>query len=357
MSALGAPRANEIVSSAIALDTSNAPVSSIRARGRGEPPTWLSLTPIIVVNFRQLHLDNAEAAAIARGQAVARIARDQHGVVARRQLKALGLNGGAIGWHLRTGRLHVIHRGVYAVGRSTLDRHGQWMAAVLAYGDDAVLSHRSAGALWGILQPRGPVDVTSPSGRHGRSRIKLHRVALAGDEQTVRDRIPTTSVARTILDLAVVLDSVQLARAWEEADRLGLLQLGAVATACERAGRRKGIGAVRLLLSEARALQIRRSPLEDRFRAFCEDRGLPQHSANVFVLGREVDACWPSARLVVELDSFSFHHNRGAFEDDRTRDTVFLAAGYRTVRVTYRRLTREPDQLAAQLRKLLAERS
>jgi len=161
-------------------------------------------------------------------------------------------------------------------------------------------------------------------------------------------------VGRTILDLAGVLDSAQLARAWEEADRLGLLELAAVATACERAGRRKGIGAVRLLFSEARAPQIRRSPLEDRFRAFCEERGLPEHSTNELVLGREVDVCWPSARLVVELDGFNFHHHRGAFEDDRARDARFLAAGYRTVRVTDRRLTREPDQLAAQLRKLLA---
>jgi hypothetical protein len=315
------------------------------------------LTPIIVVNLSQLHRASAEASAIARGQAVARIARKQHGVVARRQLTALGLNGGAVDWQLRTGRLHLIHRGVYAVGRSTLDPRGRWMAAVLAYSDDAVLSHRGAGALWGIVRPRGPVDVTSPSGRHGRKGIKLHRVALAGDERTVRDSIPTTSVARTILDLAGVLDPTQLARAWEEADRLRLLELAAVATACERAGRRNGIGAVRLLLSEARAPQIRRSPLEDRFRAFCEERGLPEHSANVLVLGREVDACWPSARLIVELDSFGFHRHRGAFEDDRARDARFLAAGYRTVRVTDRRLTMEPDQLAAQLRKLLAERS
>jgi hypothetical protein len=310
-----------------------------------------------VVNLSQLHRDSAEASAVARGQAVARIARIQHGVVARSQLTALGLSGGAADWHLRTGRLHLIHRGVYAVGRATLGPRGQWMAAVLAHGDEAVLSHRSAGALWGIVRPRGPVDVTSWSGRHGRKGIKLHRVALADDERTVRDRIPTTRVARTILDLAGVLDATQLARAWEEADRLGLLELAAVATAYERAGRRKGIGAVRRLLSEARAPQIRRSPLEDRFRAFCEERGLPEHASNVVVLGHEVDAVWPGARLIVELDGFGFHGHRGAFEDDRARDARLLAAGYRTVRVTNRRLTMEPDQLAAQLRKLLAERS
>jgi very-short-patch-repair endonuclease len=178
-------------------------------------------------------------------------------------------------------------------------------------------------------------------------------VPVADDERTVRGRIPVTTVPRTLLDLAGVLDASRLALAWEESDRLGLLRLASVDALCRRAGERNGIGTIRRLLSEARYPEAANSPLEDRFLAFCRAQRLPAPQCNVFLLGREVDALWPSARLVVELDGFAYHAHRAAFESDRARDARLLVAGFRTLRVTHRRLLTEGQELAAELRLLL----
>jgi very-short-patch-repair endonuclease len=179
-------------------------------------------------------------------------------------------------------------------------------------------------------------------------------VPLESDEWTARDGIPTTTVARTLLDLAQVVDAARLRRAWEEADRLNLLRLGSVEDLCRRSPSRKGIRVLRILLAEAAAPTTTRSPLEDRFLAFCRDHRLPTPATNILILGKEVDAYWPSARLAVELDSFGFHRHRAAFERDRARDAAFLAAGYRVIRLTDRRLEQEGNAVAAQLRELLA---
>jgi hypothetical protein len=294
-----------------------------------------------------------EARAIRRGRALAGLLRRQHGVVSRRQLTALGLHRGAIDWRLRSGRLHRVHRGVYAVTPGRLTRRGQWFAAVLASGEGAVLSHRSAGALWGLVGPRTGAEVTSLRGRPGQRGIHLHRMALEADERTERDGIPTTIVARTLLDLAGVIDSDRVRRAWEEADRLNLLQLKSVASVCGRAGSRRGIGAIRRLLEEGRAATVVRSPLEDRFAAFCREHRLPMPATNILLLDHEVDAYWPSARLAVELDSVEFHMHRAAFERDRARDAALQAAGYRTIRITDHRLRQDSSRVAEELRRLL----
>lgn len=271
----------------------------------------------------------------------------------RRQLSGLGYGRGAIDWRLRCARLHRVHQGVYSVAPGGLSKHGRWLAAVLAYGEDAVLSHLSAAGLWGILRPRGPVHVTCARGRPGRRGIQLHRASLEPDERTTRNGIPTTTVARTLLDLAQVLDPDRVGKAWEETDRLDLLRLRAVGVACDRAGSRKGVGTIRRLLGESRAPTTTRSPLEDRFGDFCRRHGLPAPSTNVLLRGHEVDAYWPFAHLAVELDSYGFHAHRAAFERDRARDADFLASGYRVVRITQRRLEDDAAAVAAQLRRLL----
>ncbi|HEY1286144.1 MAG TPA: DUF559 domain-containing protein [Solirubrobacterales bacterium] len=225
------------------------------------------------------------------------------------------------------------------------------MAAVLACGEDAVLSHRSAAALWGLTRARRPVDVSAPRGR-GRKGIDVHEGGICGADRTERAGIPVTTVARTLFDLSEVVDQQQLERAFEEADRLGLLTLRALDEVCARGEGRHALRPVRRLIEEARAPTMTRSALEDRFARLCREYAFDP-AVNVRVLGHEVDACWPTERLVVELDGFAFHRHRAAFERDRARDAGMVADGYRVVRITHRRLVREPAEVAKQLRRLL----
>jgi very-short-patch-repair endonuclease len=160
-------------------------------------------------------------------------------------------------------------------------------------------------------------------------------------------------VARTLFDLAEFVNLRHLESAWEEADRLNLLQLGAIEQVCERGYGRRALKPIRRLLAEARADEITRSPLEDVFAAFCRKHRLPTPSFNTTVLGYEVDALWPAQRLAAELDSWEFHRHRAAFERDRARDTALQAAGYRTIRITDRRIANDPATLLKQLRALL----
>jgi very-short-patch-repair endonuclease len=293
-----------------------------------------------------------------RERALSALADRQYGVVSQSQLVALGLGKRTIARWSASGRLHQIHRGgAYAVGRESVVQRGTWLAAVLACGEGAALSHASAAALWELLPARSPVDVTSPRGNQGRRRwhgVHLHRGRLDLDEVTSRDRIPITSVARTLFDCAEVVDFQQLEKAWEEADRLKRLRLREVEQVCERGYGRHALKPIRRLLAEARAVTRTRSPLEDRFQGFCRFYDLPPHGTNVEVLGREVDVLWPAAKLIVELDSWEFHSHRAAFQRDRARDIRLLVAGYRTARVTHDRLDREASTLAAEIKQLLA---
>ncbi len=286
-----------------------------------------------------------------------RLATAQHGVVARGQLLELGFGPGVVKRWLRAGRLHRLHREAYAVGHLRIGRRGRWLAAVLACGDGALLSHQSAAAFWGLRGQRsGKIDVTAPQGRQyrpGRLEIRLHRGRLHEEDRAPRTDIPVTSVARTLFDLAEALRFDQLESAWEEADRLHLLRLREVGEVCERGYGRHALKPIRRLLAAARAARTTRSPLEERFRRFRNRFGLPPAETNVEVLGSEVDVFWPEARLIVELDSWEFHHHRAAFQRDRARDTRLLVAGYRTIRVTHERLDKEARTLAAEIQTLL----
>jgi hypothetical protein len=177
--------------------------------------------------------------------------------------------------------------------------------------------------------------VTAPVGRQGirrRERIWIHRGRLHPEDRTVRAAIRVTTVARTLFDLAEFITIERLESAWEEADRLNLLELKAIEQVCERGYGRRALKPIGRLLVEARAPEITRSPLEDRFAAFCRKHGLPIPSFNTTVLDYEIDALWPAQRLAAELDSWEFHHHRAAFERDRARDAALQAAGYRTIR-------------------------
>jgi predicted transcriptional regulator of viral defense system len=287
---------------------------------------------------------------------VATLAEKQHGVVAHRQLLGLGLGPRAIQYGAENGRLHRIHRGVYAVGHPAIGFHGRLMAAVLACGAGALLSHRSAAWMWGLRRASGSgIDVTGPRCR-GRKGIAVHRARnLRDDDRSVVEAIPVTSVARTLLDLAEVARPRELERAVEEAERLRLFDLGAVEELSARSRGRRGLRRLRALLADVDVTPPpTRSELERGFFELCRKAGLPVPSTNIFLAGFEVDAAWPEQWLVVELDGYAFHGSRAAFERDRLRDAALQAAGYRVVRVTHRRLRTERAAVTETLRSMLA---
>lgn len=294
-----------------------------------------------------------------RNRALSRLATRQHGVVAHFQLLELGFGAQAIKTRLANGLLHHVHEEVYAVGHTRFGQRSWWWAGLLAYGPGAVLSHRTAAVLWGIQrQRRQPVEVTAPGGRQGVERrrgIWIHRCKFGPEDMTTRDGFPVTTVARTLFDLAEVAPYETLKGAAEEAERLKRLRLRELEQVCERGRGRRALRPMRRLLAELRPPDEGRSPLEIRFPAFIREHRLPEPIQNVQVLDHEVDALWPDAKLVVELDSWEYHSHRAAFERDRARDPKLLIAGYRTIRVTHRRLDREAAQLAAEIRQLLAE--
>jgi Protein of unknown function (DUF559) len=229
---------------------------------------------------------------------------------------------------------------------------------VLWLGPDALISHRSAAAVWDLLPTiRSTIDVTHPGrSRHSRPGILVHRVRrLHIADRNVRDGIPVTGVARTLLDLAEVVSPRQLERSVEQAERLRLFDLGEVEDLFERSRGRRGLRPLRALLGDAVAEPPpTRSELERCFLDLCRGASLPRPAVNIWVAGFEVDALWRRQRLVVELDGHAFHNSRGAFERDRFRDAELQLAGYRVVRLTHRRLAREPAAVAALLRALLA---
>jgi very-short-patch-repair endonuclease len=293
-----------------------------------------------------------------REQELEALATRQHGVISHRQLIAMGIDEQWIERRLWERRLVAIHRNVYAVGHRRLPVRAPWWAALLAYGPGAILSHQSAAVLWGIRRKRrGPVHVTAPCGRQGlrrRGGIWIHRCKLTAEDETTRDGFPVTTLARTLFDLAEAAPFDQLKGAAEEAERLKLLRLPQLEQCCERGRGRRALRPVRHLIEELRPPDEGRSPLEIRFSEFLRAHRLPAPVQNVHVLDHEVDALWPAAKLIAELDSWEHHGHRTAFERDRARDPKLLIAGYRTIRVTHRRLDREPAELAAEIRQLLS---
>ena len=281
---------------------------------------------------------------------LARIAAEQHGVVTSNQLRQVGVGKNAITRALREGRLHRIHQGVYAVGHRGLSLHGRFMAAVLACGEGAVLSHTSAAVLWKLLEPiDGPVHVSVPttSGRKRRSGIHLHRRPSLSPPKaskkpspspsyprqaggrgrrlstTHRDSIPVTTVARTIEDLETTsLDPRLIRRARRQAEIKGY--------------RLEGIESDRT-----------RSDLESAFLALFASHRIPRPEVNV-PLGRwTVDFLWRAQCLVVEADFWSYHRGSVAFEDDHARELDLHAAGYTVRRFTDRQLDGEPGRVVA----------
>lgn len=295
-----------------------------------------------------------------RERALATLATRQHGVVTWQQLLGLGLGKDAIAYRLRMGRLHRLHPGVYAFGHRAMRHEAAWMAAVLAAGEEAVLSHVSAACLWGLMDCGSQRhDVTVPQSSRSTSSLCRHRSALLADEISERQGIRVTCVARTLFDLATCVRPWEFERCVREAEVLRLPQRPSLEELYARHPRRRGAQTVRLVLEELSRMSggKTRSPLEDRFLRFVAKVGLPPPETNVVLrFGQakfEADCLWREAGLIVELDGHQAHGTRFAFESDRERDRLMQADGWRVIRVTSRQL-RRPDPLARDLRRLLA---
>lgn len=286
---------------------------------------------------------------------MAGLARRQHGVVARRQLREVGFSDRAIDRRLERSQLHEVFRGVFVFGPRRIGRNGRWMAAVLASGDGAVLSHRSAARFWRLLPLAvESVDVTRPGRRVRRHGIIGHRSDLQGDEWLVEDEIPVTSPFRTIFDLAAVVDKRTLERASHEAEVRELRDRVSLPMLLERYPGRRGARNVRAMLGSGEPVGITRNDFEEAFLALVDACGLPRPrmNADLAVRGRfiEIDALWEHERLAAELDSRGVHGTKKRFESDRLRDRILVAEGWRTMRVTWRQLQDEPEEIAADLR-------
>jgi very-short-patch-repair endonuclease len=275
--------------------------------------------------------------------AIARIALRQHGLVTAKQLAVLGLGRAAISERAAAGRLHRLHRGVYAVGHSAMSHHRRWMAAVLACGEGAVLSHHSAAALWELLRPiEGPVHVSVPTtgGLRNRRGIHLHRTQALREPSpsppslpseggrgrrllaTHRHNIPVTTIPRTIDDLEGTVAPYLFRRAKRQAELK------------------------RVRLKGAESLR-QRSDLEEDFLTLFLANDLPHPETNVKIGRWEVDFLWRPQRVVVEADSFLYHRGSVAFEDDHARELDLRSGGFTVLRFSEGQLEDEPDRVAA----------
>jgi hypothetical protein len=290
---------------------------------------------------------------------VAGLAARQWGVLSRTHLRALGMGNEHIKVAVRAGRLHHLHRGVYAVGHTALPLRGHWIAAVLAAGEGALLSHRSAAALLGLRPDgRARVDVTvAGQARRHHAGVHVHRARnLQPADRAVRDGIPVTALPRTLLDLATVVNARQLERAFEAGERLRILDMRALHGLAARSRGHHGLGAFRELIARHHVVPETREELERLFIDFCDRHGIPRPVCNAAVEGFIVDALWSHARLVVEIDGFEFHRTRAMFESDRARDATLQLAGYTVIRVTSRHLEHDAGRVVHTLRRLLARR-
>jgi very-short-patch-repair endonuclease len=266
---------------------------------------------------------------------LAELVARQWGVVTRAQLMSLGKRSKGISEWVQSGRLRRLYRGVYAVGHDRLRLEGRWMAALLACGPGAVLSHRDAAQLWDLRQSQsGLIDVTVPSrnGRRPQEGIRLHRTArLRPGEVTVRHGIPVTTVARTLLDLADVLDRQALKRAITEAEYTNQFDLTAINAAVENNPGRRG---AKLMGAATGRRHRTRSELEQRFLRLLERNRVEEPKTGVWISGYEADFVWRAAGLVVETDGVAAHSTREAMKRDRRKDRALARAGFRTMRLT-----------------------
>lgn len=257
-----------------------------------------------------------------------------------------------------SGRLDRLYRGVYAVGHTDLSLQAQCLAAVLACGPGALLSHHSAAWLWGIARSSPvPLRVTAPNRRRPRPPIQLHHArALAAEDRAEIDCIPVTAVPRTLLDLAAAVRSDRLQRLLERSEELRLFDLRDFEALLARSAGHPGVGRLRSAIALYRPTPFTRSGLERRFLELVRDAGLARPATGFVDAGYELDVFWPEERFAVELDTYETHGSHGAFESDRLRQENLKLAGIEMTRVTGHRLDREPRQVIERIGQLLEQR-
>lgn len=285
------------------------------------------------------------------------LAARQHGVVTRAQLAAAGVAGHRMDYRLRTGLLTRIHRGVYRVGPVVAPWMRQ-MAAVLACGPDAVLSHGSAAGLWEITDPPAPdepVHVSVPRRIRGPAHgVRVHGAFVEPNERGERFGIPVTDVPRTLLDLVGGESALAVEAALAQAEASGLVTFEEVTARLAAHRGRAGSRGLRAALEGFGGPALTRSKAERRLLRLLRKAEIPPPRVNEIVHGLEVDFTWPDRRVAVEVDGYEFHCGRPAFERDRRRDTVLTGAGWRVLRITWRQLDRRPEAFLAQLAGALA---
>jgi hypothetical protein len=282
------------------------------------------------------------------------LAGRQHGVVARRQLLALGFNSREIEHRVARGRLHLVMHGVYAVGWPRLTRERRWMAGVLACGEGATLSHRSAAALWGIAKERPSVIDISVRRRCELRRQGLRvrgRPSLRPEEIVIRDGIPVTDVVCTLVDLAAELTPLQVERSINEADKYGLIDPETLRSALNDYAGKPGVKLQRKVL-DRRTFQLSDSDLEVLFRPIAAAAGLPPPLAKEVVNGFEVDFFFPDLGLVVETDGLRYHRTPSTQTRDARRDRAHVLAGMTPLRFTHYEIKYESARVRSELRRI-----
>jgi hypothetical protein len=285
---------------------------------------------------------------------IAALAKKQHGYATRQQLLRLGLGRGAIRRRIAGGRLIPVYAGVYAVGHTPTHPLERAHGALLACGPGAVLSHGSAGVVWGLFKEwRMPFEVTVP-GRRRRPEITIHSAKLIRPDWTTNLGIRVTSPARTVMDMTPRLSDKALARAVNELRLSHHLRLEQLAELLERYPRCSGARRLRRFIDEPRGPT--RSEFEVAFQALVDRYDLPEPLFNATIAGVEPDVYFPDHRLIVELDGWNFHCSLESFISDRERDAKMLALGIPSVRITWERLTGAEKKEASRLRTILEQR-
>jgi very-short-patch-repair endonuclease len=278
-------------------------------------------------------------------------------VISRNQLLALGFTPDAIKHRLAIGRLHRVRRGIYSVGRPEVDSHGRWMAAVLACGEGAVLSHSSAAALWRIgFEQRDLVEVSLPSSsRRRRPGLRIHRrPSLAERDLTREYGIPVTIPIQTLIDMALRLDRRGIERMINEADKYDLVHPPGLREALDQRTGEPGVACLRDIL-DRRTFRLTKEELERRFLPLARKAGLSVPLTGQWVNEFEVDFYWPDLGLVVETDGLRYHRTPAEQARDRLRDQAHTAAGLTQLRFTHEQVRYEPEQVLAVLRATAAQ--
>jgi very-short-patch-repair endonuclease len=272
------------------------------------------------------------------------VVRRQHGVISRAQLLECGLGPDAIKHRLGNGRLHRLWRGVYAVGRPEVSREGRWMAAILSCGPEAVLSHGSAAALWGLLRRSSGIDVTVPEGTYRRRPgIRLHRRSGLGVEHRRKVvGIPVTDPTSTLVDLAGSGSDRRLERALNEADRLGLVDLEDLRASVGLLPPRPGLARLRRMLG---GQPLTESGLERQFLAIVRLAGMAMPETQAEVNGYRVDFYWPELGLIVETDGWRYHRTSLEQSSDRRRDLAHAKAEMTALRFAEDQIRYESDEV------------